>query len=74
MKHISWLNLVGGLIALAMAIAYFAGLGFLIGAIPLYIVMGIGIALMIWDLIVSTGETADKREAEHDRKEAAAGR
>jgi len=74
MKHISWLNLVGGLIALAMAIAFFGGMAYLIGALPLYFVMGIGVVLMVWDLIISTGETADKREAAHDRKESAAGR
>ena len=74
MKHISWLNLVGGLIALVMAVAYFMGLAYLIGAIPLYVAMGIGVVLMIWDLIISTGETADKREAEQGRKEAANGR
>ncbi|MGH7006614.1 MAG: hypothetical protein ACREIP_21925 [Alphaproteobacteria bacterium] len=74
MRHISWLNLVGGLIALAMATAYFGGLAYLIGALPLYIVMGIGIALMIYDLIISTGETADKREAAHTGRDAGVGR
>ncbi len=74
MRHISWLNLLGGLIALAMAGAFFVGLAYLIGATPLYFVMGIGMVLMVWDLVISTTETADKREAAHDRKEAAAGR
>ena len=74
MKHISWLSLVGGLIALAMATVYFMGLAHLIGAIPLYVIMGIGVVLMVWDFFVSAGETAEKREAERGRKEAAAGR
>lgn len=69
MRHISWLNLVGGLVALAMAIAHFVGLAYLIGATPLYFVMAIGIALMIWDLWIATRETAEKREAEHDSRE-----
>ena len=64
MKHISWLNLIGGLIALTMAIVYFVGLAHLIGAAPLYVVMAIGIVLMVWDFIVSTGETTDKRGAD----------
>jgi hypothetical protein len=67
-KNISWLSLLGGLIALAMAVVYFGGLAVLIDAIPLYIIMGFGIALMVYDLFVSTGELADKREAARDRK------
>jgi len=67
MKHISWLNLVGGLIALVMAIVYFGGLARLIGATPLYFIMAFGIVLMIWDLVISTRETADKREAQAGR-------
>jgi hypothetical protein len=67
MKHISWLNLLGGLIALVMAIVYFGGLARLIGATPLYFIMGFGIVLMIWDLVISTRETADKREAQAGR-------
>lgn len=71
MKNISWLNLIGGLIALIAAIAHFGGLAYLIKAIPLYIIMGIGIALMIWDLVVSTRETAEKRDAADAREQAA---
>jgi predicted tellurium resistance membrane protein TerC len=67
MKHISWLNLLGGLIALVMATVYFGGLAWLIKATPLYVVMALGVALMIWDLVISTRETADKREAQAGR-------
>jgi hypothetical protein len=69
MKHISWLNLVGGLIALAMAVIYFGGLAYLIKAFPLYIIMALGVVLMLWDLVVSTRETAEKREAAHETRE-----
>jgi hypothetical protein len=63
MKNISWLNLVGGLIAVAAAILHFGGLAYLINALALYIIMGIGIVLMLWDLAISTRETAEKRES-----------
>ena len=68
MKNISWLNLVGGLIALVAAIAHFGGLAYLIKATPLYFVMGIGIVLMVWDFVISTRETAEKREASDARE------
>lgn len=68
MKNISWLNLVGGLIALVAAIAHFGGLAYLINATPLYFVMGIGIVLMVWDFLISTRETAEKREASDARE------
>jgi hypothetical protein len=68
MKNISWLNLIGGLIALIGAIAHFGGLAYLIKAIPLYVIMGIGIVLMIWDLVISTRETAGKRDAADSRE------
>jgi hypothetical protein len=68
MKNISWLNLVGGLIALVAAIAHFGGLAYLIKAVPLYIIMGIGIVLMIWDLVTSTREAAEKRDAADARE------
>ncbi len=71
MKNISWLNLIGGLIALIAAIAHFGGFAFLVNATPLYVIMGIGIVLMIWDLIISTRETAEKRDAADAREEAA---
>jgi uncharacterized membrane protein len=71
MKHISWLNLVGGLIAVAAAVVHFGGLAYLIKAVPLYIIMGLGVVLMLWDLVISTRETAEKREQESDRREAA---
>ena len=71
MKNISWLNLLGGLIALAVAIAHFGGLAYLIKAAPLYFIMGIGIALMVWDLVISTRETAEKRDASDARDQAA---
>jgi hypothetical protein len=71
MKNVSWLNLLGGLIALIAAIAHFGGFAYLVNAIPLYVIMAIGIALMIWDLIVSTRETAGKRDAADARDEAA---
>ena len=71
MKNISWLNLLGGLIALIAAIAHFGGLAYLIKAVPLYFIMGIGIALMVWDLVISTRETAEKRDASDARDQAA---
>lgn len=71
MKHISWLNLVGGLIALAAAIVHFGGLAYLIKAIPLYIIMALGIGLMVWDLAISTREAAEKREAANETREQA---
>ena len=37
-------------------------------ATPLYFVMGIGIALMVWDFLISTRETAEKREASDARE------
>jgi hypothetical protein len=67
MKNISWLNLIGGLIALTAAIVFFGGFAYLVKAIPLYFIMAIGIALMIWDLVISTRETAEKREASAGR-------
>ena len=70
MKNISWLNLIGGLIALIAAIAHFGGLAYLIKAVPLYFIMGIGIALMVWDLVISTRETAGKRDAADAREQA----
>lgn len=69
MKHISWLNLVGGLIALAAAVVHFGGFAYLVKAWPLYIIMALGIALMVWDFIISTRETAEKREAAHENRE-----
>jgi hypothetical protein len=69
MKHISWLNLIGGLLALAMAIFYFGGFAYLVKAIPLYVVMALGVALMAWDLVVSTRESAEKREADQGNRE-----
>jgi hypothetical protein len=71
MRNISWLNLIGGLIALVAAIAHFGGLAYLIKAVPLYFIMAIGIALMVWDLVVSTRETAEKRDASESRETAA---
>ncbi len=68
MKNVSWLNLIGGVIALAAAIVHFGGFAYLVKAIPLYFVMAIGIVLMIWDFIVSTRETAEKREASETRE------
>lgn len=67
MKNISWLNLIGGLIALIAAIAHFGGFAYLVKATPLYVIMGIGIALMVWDLVISTRETAEKRDAAEAR-------
>jgi hypothetical protein len=69
MRHISWLNLIGGLIALAIAVVYFGGFAYLVKAWPLYVIMALGAALMLWDLVISTRETAEKREAERDRRE-----
>lgn len=71
MKNISWLNLLGGLIALAAAIAHFGGFAYLVKAVPLYIIMAIGIALMVWDLVISTRETAEKRDAADARGQGA---
>ena len=62
MKNINWLQFIGGLIALIMAAAMAGGTALLIGAPALYGVAGIGLALMIWDFIVSTRETAEKRQ------------
>ena len=67
MKNVSWLNLVGGLIALIAAIVHFGGFAYLVKAIPLYFIMAIGIGLMVWDLVISTRETAEKREASEGR-------
>ena len=69
MKNVSWLNLIGGLIALIAAIAHFGGFAFLVKAIPLYVIMAIGIALMVWDLVISTRETAEKRDAADAREQ-----
>jgi hypothetical protein len=71
MKNVSWLNLIGGLIALIAAIAHFGGFAYLVKATPLYVIMGIGIALMVWDFVLSTRETAEKRDAADARDEAA---
>ena len=68
MKHISWLNLVGGLIALVMATVYFGGLAWLIKATPLYVIMALGVVLMVWDLVIATRATAEKREAQSGRE------
>ncbi len=62
MQSISWLDLVGGLAALALAIIYFGGLALLISAVPLFAVMGIGVVLMSYDLYLTTRETAEKRQ------------
>jgi hypothetical protein len=69
MKNISWLNLVGGLIALVAATIHFIGFAYLVGAVPLYFVMGIGIVLMVYDLLLSTREGAEKREAAENREQ-----
>jgi hypothetical protein len=66
--RISWLNLIGGLIALIAAIFHFVGFAYLVKATPLYFIMAIGIVLMVWDLVVSTRETAEKREASENRE------
>ncbi len=71
MKNVSWLNLIGGLIALIAAIVHFGGFAYLVKATPLYVIMGIGIVLMVWDFIISTRETAEKRDAADARDEAA---
>ena len=71
MKNVSWLNLIGGLIALVAAIVHFGGFAYLVKADPLYVIMAIGVVLMIWDLVVSTRETAEKRDAADAREEAA---
>lgn len=70
MKNISWLNLIGGLVALAAAIAHFGGFAYLVKAIPLYFIMAIGVVLMVWDLVISTRETAEKRDAADSREQA----
>ncbi len=62
MKNISWLNLIGGIGALILAILFVGGMAFLVGAIPLYAVIGIGLALMVWDLIVTNREIAERRD------------
>ncbi len=62
MQNISWLNLAGGVGALVLALLHFGGLAVLIGAAPLFVVMGIGLALMIYDLYLTTRETAEKRQ------------
>ena len=63
MRNISWLNLIGGVAALALAVVFIGGMAFLIGAIPLYIVIGIGIALMAWDVFVTNRDIAEKRDS-----------
>lgn len=60
MQNVSWLELAGRSAALVLAVVFFGGLAYLIKAVPLYFVMGIGIALIVWDLIISTRETAEK--------------
>jgi len=65
--RISWLSLIGGLVALTAAIVHFVGFAYLVKAVPLYFIMAIGIVLMIWDLVVSTREAAEKREASETR-------
>ena len=62
MKSIDWLNVVGGVCALALAVFFVGGMAFLVGAIPLYIVIGIGMALMVWDIFVTNREIAGKRD------------
>jgi hypothetical protein len=66
--RISWLNLIGGSIALIAAIVHFVGFAYLVKAVPLYFIMALGIVLMMWDLVVSTRETAEKREASENRE------
>jgi hypothetical protein len=61
-KNISWLNLIGGIAALALALAHFGGLAYLIGAVPLIVIIGLGIALMAYDLVLTTREESEKRQ------------
>lgn len=60
--NISWLNLIGGIGALVLAVIFVGGMAFLIGSVPLYFVIGIGIALMVWDIVVTNREVAEKRD------------
>ena len=62
MQNTNWLHLVGGLIALVMAILLVGGVAIVIKSVALYCVVAIGFALMIWDLILTTRETSDKRQ------------
>lgn len=60
--NISWLNLIGGIGALVLAVIFVGGMAFLIGSVPLYFVIGIGIALMVWDIVVTNRAVAEKRD------------
>lgn len=62
MKNISWLNLIGSIGALILAVVFVGGMAFLIGAVALYFVFGIGLALMVWDVVVTNREIAEKRD------------
>jgi hypothetical protein len=63
MKNISWLNLIGGLSALVLAVVFVGGMAWLVNETALYVVVGIGLALMVWDLVVTNREIAEKRDA-----------
>jgi hypothetical protein len=62
MQNVSWLNVIGGVAALALAVFFVGGMAYLVNSVPLYIVVGIGMALMIWDLFVTNRELAGKRD------------
>jgi hypothetical protein len=62
MKNVSWLNLIGGVSALALAVFFVGGMAFLVNSVPLYIVVGIGMTLMVWDIFVTNREIAGKRD------------
>lgn len=62
MQGISWVNAIGGIAALLLAVFFVGGMAWLVGSIPMFVVIGIGIALMAWDLVVTNREVAERRD------------
>ncbi|MCW5774596.1 MAG: hypothetical protein KIT16_23330 [Rhodospirillaceae bacterium] len=62
MRGISWLNLIGGIGALLLAALFVGGMAVLVGSIPMYIVIGIGLVLMACDIVVTNRGIAEKRD------------
>jgi len=56
----SHLQLIGGAVALAMAAFFFGGYAYLIASVPLIVVFAIGLALMGYDLYLTTRENTKR--------------
>ncbi len=62
-------NLISGLIASVIFVAFVAGLAHSIGVLPFAIIVGLVIVMMLWDFVGSAraGLAQEKKDAEKNR-------